>query len=397
MEQDSIHGKGEMKVYAKEHTRPRGLSIGSVVVAGLMAAVLSACTQQAAEPVQAPPAPVQKGGLDQTGPYDVVEGWFKTGIDRWDQPPTAVAIDNPDRIFVTVSDQLRTQPDSLMYSAAGQVLDETSTTSTKPDSRKTHVHQILVVNGDGEVVEDWSQWNDLFVLPHNVEINPYDPERHLWVVDLGHQVFKFTNDGKKLVMHLGEKGVPGWDETHFNMPSSLAFLPDGSFYVADGYVNGRIAKFDKDGNYVSEFGSKGSGPGQFDLVHSIAMDAEGRIYAADRRNNRIQVFDKNGKFLEEWTNVGSPTRLVITEDQSLWMSDANYNRMAKFDLNGVLQTYWGVTGKEPGALDNLHNFDVDENGNLFIADAWNNRIQKFTPKEHADTARMVGPEFVLPK
>jgi sugar lactone lactonase YvrE len=79
------------------------------------------------------------------------------------------------------------------------------------------------------------------------------------------------------------------------------------------------------------------------------------------------------------------------------MSDANYNRMAKFDLKGVLQTYWGVTGKEPGALDNLHNFDVDANGNLFIADAWNNRIQKFTPKEHADTARMVGPEFVLPK
>jgi DNA-binding beta-propeller fold protein YncE len=371
----------------------RGLSIGSIVITGFMAVGISACTQEA-EQATAPAMPMQKGGLDQTGAYDAVEGWFKTGIDRWDQPPTALVVDNPDRIFVAVSDQLRTQPNSLMFNADGTVLDERSTTSEKPDSEKTHVHQILVVNGNGEVTEDWSQWDDQFILPHNLFINPFDPERHLWVVDLGHMVFKFTNDGKELVMKLGEKGVGAWDETHFNMPSSLAFLPDGSFLVADGYVNGRIAKFDKDGNYVSEFGSKGSGPGQFDLVHSLAIDAQGRIYAADRRNHRIQVFDADGNFLDEWTNVGSPTRLVITENQHLWMSDADYNRFAKFDLNGVLQTYWGVTGKAPGAFDNLHNFDVAEDGSLFVADAWNNRIQKFTPKEHADPERLIGQQFI---
>ena len=381
-----------METNMKNRGGLRKLSIKSVLIAGLMAAGMSACTPEA----EAPPTPIQKGGLDQTGPYDVAEGWFKPGIDRWDQPPTAVTIDNPDRIFIAVSDQLRTQPNSLMFAADGKVLEERSTTSTKPDSEKTHVHQIMVLNGDGEVIEDWSQWNDLFMLPHNLAISPYDPERHLWVVDLGHQILKFTNDGKELVMKLGEKGVTGWDETHFNMPSSLAFLPDGSFYVADGYVNGRIAKFDKDGNYISEWGSKGSGPGQFDLVHSITIDAQNRIYTADRRNHRIQVFDENGKFLEEWINVGSPTRLVITEDQMLWMSDADYNRVAKFDLNGTLQTYWGVTGDAPGAFDNLHNFDVDENGNLFIADAWNNRVQKFTPKKNTDKARLIAPEFNLP-
>lgn len=386
-----------MNSVPKHRESLKRLSLGSIVIAGLIAFGASGCTQQEAEQTPAPAGPVQKGGLDQTGPYDVVEGWFKTGIDRWDQPPTAVTVDNPDRLIVLVSNQLRTQPNSLMYNADGTVLEERSTTSEKPDSEKNHEHQFLVVNGDGQVIEDWSQWDDLFVLPHNVEINPYDPERHIWVVDLGHQVFKFTNDGKELVMHLGEKNVTGWSETHFNMPSSLAFLPDGSFLVADGYVNGRIAKFDKDGNYVSEFGSKGSGPGQFDLVHSITQDAEGRIYAADRRNNRIQVFDKDGNFIEEWKNVGSPTRLVITEDQSLWMSDAIHNRIAKFNLNGELQTYWGTTGSDPGSFDNLHNFDVDANGNLFIADAWNNRIQKFVPNEHADPARLIGQEFVLPK
>lgn len=339
----------------------------------------------------------EKGGLDQTGPYTPVVGWFKPGIERWDQPPTSITVDTDDRFIVTVSDQKRTQPNAPMLSADGKVLPERSQASTRPADSHPHLHQILVLNGNGQVVEDWAQWNDEFVLPHNVEINPYDPERHIWVVDLGHQILKFTNDGKKLVMRLGEKGVTGWNKTHFNMPSSLAFLPDGSFYVADGYVNARIIKFDKDGNYLFEWGSKGSGPGQFDLVHSLAIDAQGRIYASDRRNHRIQVFDAEGTFLDEWPNVGSPTRLVITEDQYLWMTDADYNRIAKFDLNGKRLTYWGVSGDAPGAFDNLHNFDVDSNGNLFVADAWNNRIQKFVARADADPARLIGQEFRFPQ
>jgi len=338
----------------------------------------------------------EKGGLDQTGPYEPVAGWFKPGIDRWDQPITSLTVDTPNRIILTVSDQRRTQPNAPMLAADGKVLPEKSQASTRAPESLPHEHQILVVNGAGKVTEDWSQWNDQFVLPHNVEISPYDPDRHIWVIDLGHQILKFTNDGKKLVMRLGEKGKPAWDKTHFNMPSSIAFLPDGSFYVADGYVNARVVKFDKNGKYISEFGSKGSGPGQFDLVHSLAIDKQGRIYAADRRNHRIQIFDANGKFLDEWKNVGSPTRLIITQDQYLWMTDADYNRFAKFDLSGKLQTYWGVKGQNPGEFDNLHNFDVDAEGNLFVADAWNNRIQKFVPKKGADQMRLIGPQFFLP-
>ena len=129
-----------MKTYGKE-AGLCGRSIRSALIAGLIAAGLSACTQQGVETAQASTVAAQKGGLDQTGPYDMVDGWFKTGIDRWDQPPTAVTVENPDRIFVTVSDQLRTQPDSLMYSADGRVLEERSTTSAKPDSEKVHVHR----------------------------------------------------------------------------------------------------------------------------------------------------------------------------------------------------------------------------------------------------------------
>ncbi|MCC6915270.1 MAG: 6-bladed beta-propeller [Rhodospirillaceae bacterium] len=343
-----------------------------------------------------PAAAAEKGGLDQTGPYEAVAGWFKPGVDRWAQPPTSILIDTPNRIIVTTADQKRAAPISPILTAAGKVLPEKSDLSKLNRDMLPHLHQILVLNAEGEVVEDWAQWNDLFEMPHSAFISPYDAERHIWIVDLGHQIVKLTNDGKKVVMKLGEKGGPGWDKTHFNMPSSLAFLPDGSFLVADGYVNGRVAKFDKDGKYISEFGSKGSGPGQFDLVHSLAIDAKGRIYAADRRNHRIQVFDASGKFVEEWKNVGSPTRLFVSQDQYLWMSDADYERMAKFDLDGQLVTYWGAIGGNPGEVDNLHNFDVDKDGNLFVVDGNNNRAQKLVPKRNGDPKRMVGQQYFLP-
>ncbi len=338
----------------------------------------------------------EKGGLDQTGPYEPVVGWFKPGIDRWDRPTASVKVDKPDRIFVTTAPVRFTRPNAPMLTADGKLMEEKSQASTLPPDKHPHDHSILVLNGDGKVIEDWKQWDKDITFAHNVAISPYDPERHVWVMDLGHQILKFTNDGKKLVMRLGEKDKPGWDATHFNMPSSLTFLPDGSFLVADGYVNGRIAKFDKNGKYVSEFGAKGSGPGQFDLVHSVAVDDKGRVYTADRRNGRIQVFQQDGKFIEEWKNTGSVTRLIITQDQNLWMSDANYNRMAKFDLDGHLQTYWGVTGRAPGETDNLHNWDVDAAGNLYIADGGNNRIQKFVPKKDADPKRLIGQQYFPP-
>ncbi len=355
---------------------------------GLTVAAL--CTAGAAVVAQ------EKGGLDQTGPYEVVAGWFKPGIDKWDQPVASLFIDRPDRIIITASDQSRTRVNAPMLTADGKVMQETSKTSTLPPEQRSHTNMIMVLNADGKAIEHWTQWDKDITFAHNVQISPYDPQRHVWVTDLGHQILKFTNDGKKLVMRLGEKDKPGWDATHFNMPANLAFFPDGTFLVADGYVNARIAKFDKNGKYISEFGSKGSGPGQFDLVHSIAIDKQGRIYAADRRNHRIQVFDASGKFIEEWKNVGNPTRLMITEDQYLWMSDADYQRFAKFDLNGKLLTYWGVPGRNPGEFNNLHNWDVDPSGNLFAADGGNNRIQKFVAKKGADPARLMGQQFYPP-
>src|SRR4030095_10908488 len=132
-------------------------------------------------------------------------------------------------------------------------------------------------------------------------IDPYDPEKHIWIIDrTSQQVMKFTHDGKMLVMALGERGVAGTDEKHFGRPSGIAFLPNGSFYVSDGYDNRRIVKFDKNGRFLLQWGSEGSAPGQFGLPHSVSLDAQGRVYVADRMNDRVQVFDQNGKFLDQW-------------------------------------------------------------------------------------------------
>src|SRR5262249_37569190 len=154
-------------------------------------------------------------------------------------------------------------------------------------------------------------------------ISPYDPEKHVWVVDrASQQVMKFTHDGKTLVRSWGERGIAGTDDKHFGRPSDIAFLPDGSFFVSDGYANRRVVKFDRDGNFVKAWGTMGSGPGQFGLVHSVAVDAQRRVYAVDRINNRIQVFDEDGRFLDQWPGFLSPARLLVTQDQFAWVADS---------------------------------------------------------------------------
>lgn len=364
----------------KIHSRLIGLSLAVLVMA------MPALAQQ-------------KGGLDETGPYQAVPGWYKPPINGWDQPVISVVVDNPNRIIIGAGDQSVTQPNAPIIDMDGSVRKERSTTSTKPAAEKTHAHQIMVLDGTGKTIETWSQWDARIDQPHSIYISPYDPERHVWVVNrMGHEILKFTNDGKKLVQVMGERGVQASDKTHFAQPAGMAFLPDGSFLVADGYVNSRIVRFDKAGKYVNEWGTKGSGPGQFQLVHAVTIDAQGRIYAADRNNNRVQVFDKDGKFVEEWPNIRSVTKLIATNDNAIYLAAAaGYNRMAKFDLNGKLLTYWGMTGSAPGLFDNPHQFGVDDQGNLFIADAWNNRLQKFTPKPDADKSRLMTTEYVFPK
>jgi peptidylamidoglycolate lyase len=235
----------------------------------------------------------------------------------------------------------------------------------------------------------------LFIRAHKVTISPYDPDEHVRIVDdYGQQIFKFTHDGKQLLMTLGEPEVTGTDEKYFGRPTDIAFLPDGSFFVSDGYVNTRVMKFDRDGKFLMQWGTKGTGPGQFNLVHCVAVNARGRVYVVDRSNSRIQVFDQNGVYLDEWPGIRSPTHIHITQDQHAWVSDSVNMRLMKYDLNGGLVTYFGVAGNDAGALNNPHHFSVDPEGNLYMADYGHYTVRKFVPKPGADRERIIGPRFV---
>jgi len=134
---------------------------------------------------------------------------------------------------------------------------------------------------------------------------------------------KFNQDGK-LLMTLGKPGVAADTHDTFNAPSDVLVAPNGDIFVADGHggkTNNRIVKFTKDGKYIKEWGKKGTGPGEFDVPHRLAMDSAGRLFVADRSNHRIQVFDQDGKYLLEWKQFGSPSGLFIDKNDILYVAD----------------------------------------------------------------------------
>ena len=151
---------------------------------------------------------------------------------------------------------------------------------------------------------------------------PYDAQKHVWVVDdHTHAIYKFTNDGKQLVQTIGTPNVPGADATHFNRPTFMAWMPDGSFYVADGYNGTRVAKFDANGKFLLDFGMAGergkeTRPGYMNNVHGVAVDVETRrVFVNDRDNHRIQIFDENGKYLSEWKIDVQPVEPALRPDR----------------------------------------------------------------------------------
>src|SRR5262245_22604333 len=152
----------------------------------------------------------------------------------------------------------------------------------------------------------------MFVFPHGIHV---DRDGNVWVTDgqgkdgKGHVVVKFNQDGKVLLT-LGKPGVAGDGPDTFNMPSDVVTAPNGDIFVADGHggeSNARIVKFSRDGKFIKAWGRKGTGPGEFDTPHAIALDSRGRLFVGDRSNNRIQIFDQDGKFLEEWKQFGRPS------------------------------------------------------------------------------------------
>ena len=184
---------------------------------------------------------------------------------------------------------------------------------------------ILKYDARGRLLAAWGE--RMFVFPHGATV---DREGNLWVTDargeggIGHQVIKFNPQGTVL-MRLGKAGVSGSGGELFDQPTDVVIASNGDILVADSHRNGknnRIARFTKDGRFVREFGSKGSGPGEISEPHTIALDSRGRLFVGDRENNRIQIFDADGRFLTEWRQFGRPSGITITADDTIYVTDS---------------------------------------------------------------------------
>ena len=400
-----------------------------------MPAVLAGCAAPAAPPETASTAAApaaattaEKGGQEEYGPYELVANWpqpLPDGPDgvkhegwTWGSVG-AVYAETPDRIWIAQRGELPLPkgakpwtPYSMLNPSLGNAtgnddgLGATCEPVAKRGWERRYHHVIFAVDRDGKMIDWWPQHDKLFEFPcgrgpHKIKMSPYDPEKHIWVIDdQMHMIFKFTHDGK-LVQSLGTKGKRGRDGGNlFDRPTDIAWLPDGTFFISDGYGGKRVAKFDKDGKFIMDWGEApkdpaNPGPNEWNTVHSIQISNDRKLYVVDRGHRRIQIFDENGKFLDMFsTGIRSqPYAHLITKDQYLWQSDGGTNRIVKYDLNGKYLYGWGGPGGQPGQFQGPHSITTDQDGNLYLSEVFNGRTQKFRPKPGADPAKLVGQEL----
>ena len=229
-------------------------------------------------------------------PYRTIEGWAKLPEGRVWGATSAVDIDR-DGHSVWVAERCGAN------SCANSTVDP-----------------ILHFDATGRLIKSFG--GGMFTFPHGIFV---DRDDNIWVTDgqITHQVFKFRADGKLLLV-LGKRGG-GKDGEFFYQPNDVVVAPDGSILVAEGHGAadvGRIVKLSKDGALIKTWGRHGSGRGEFDQPHGLAMDSQGRLFVADRSNNRIQIFDQNGTFLAEWKQFGRPSGLFIDKQDTLYVADS---------------------------------------------------------------------------
>src|SRR3954454_8778480 len=234
-----------------------------------------------------------------------------------------------------------------------------------------------------------------------------DPQDNLWVVDeyssmvmkfdaqghiaflLGRKSESIANPGGRGGEGGGRGGPPGAGAPQdvFNRPTDVAWDAQGNIFVADGRGNARVAKFSKDGVFVKSWGQRGTAAGQFASVDSIAVDAQGNVYAADAGNARIQVFDNNGTFKTEIKNVGNAQAICMTPggNQVMYVSNSNppddldtAGEISKMRLDGTIVGKFGRAGKLPKEFGTVNAIDCRTENVLYVGEVGNFRVQKLT-------------------
>jgi DNA-binding beta-propeller fold protein YncE len=271
----------------------------------------------------------------------------------------------------------------------------------------------------GKYVREMGQDSYAFLVAQQVRVDPQD---NVWVVDqMSSMVIQFDSSGQVRLL-LGRKaeservpalplipqpaagaaenqagrggrggrgGPPGAGAQSdlFQRPTDVAWDAAGNIYVADGFGNARVAKFDPNGKFVKSWGSRGQEQSQFNTVHGIATDAQGNVYVADTGNKRIQVFDGNGTFKTQITDVGSPSAICITSGPRPYLYSSNSNppedidsagEIYKMELNGRIVGKFGKAGKLPKEFGTVNAISCRSENELYVGEIGNWRVQKLT-------------------
>jgi sugar lactone lactonase YvrE len=252
----------------------------------------------------------------------------------------------------------------------------------------------------------------VFMQPHGMGI---DPQGNVWVTDAqgregkGHQVIGFSPDGKEL-MRLGKAGVAGNGEDTFNQPTDVAIAANGNIFVVDGHVevrarpngdlfvppgggpnqNARVVKFSKDGKFLKTWGMKGSSRGELDGAHGLAFDSRGRLFVADRTNNRIQMFDQDGKLLGELTQFSRPSGIFIDANDRLYVADSESTDMEGYgyhpgwqrgirvgSIKGGSVSAFIPDQKPVGVTSGAEGVAADAAGNVYGAEVGSRRVVRY--------------------
>ena len=334
-------------------------------------------------------------------------------------PASAQQQSAPEIAFESVPNFLRTSPDRQFGEVLGVavnsqghivVLNHPGSANLGPIWANSTT-ELLEYDQNGQFVREIGKGVYGIAYAHQVR---FDMSDNLWVVDKGaNTVIRFDPDGY-ITMNLGrrEEGYHGIVELasapearafggYLGGPTDVAWDPDGNIYVSDGYVNSRMAKFDKHGNFLMDWGSYGTEIGQFRLPHAMLLDREGSVYVADRTNRRIQVFDTEGDFQRELVlNVPYPADyqppfaainpnrrvndrtqpwsmcITNTSPQYLWVADQEPGRIYKMTLDGKILGWLGSSGRELGQFNWIHGLDCSQEDVLYVADMNNWRVQK---------------------
>ena len=329
--------------------------------------------------------------------------------------------------FQSAPDPLKLPPDLYLGEATGVAVNSKghifvlSRGNTTGPAYGAAAAQLLEFGPHGDFLREIGHNLYAWSFAHAVKV---DREDNIWVADKGSDmVIKFNPQGR-VVMVFGRKQEASDEKTAplphprqplppvdgmFRQVTDMAWDRAGNTYISDGYINSRIAKFDKNGKWIKSFGEPGDGPGQFNTPHNIAIDADNHIYVADRGNRRIQVFDTDGKFLRQITidvpfdanalpAIGNKPVLPITGAQTmapgapwtvcitpgpnpvLFTSDGYPGRIYKLTLEGKVLAVFGQSGKQPGQFGWIHGIACPSENEIYVSELLNWRVQKLVVK-----------------